>query len=102
MADVTKSKAPGNDNLGQSGTDNFPTYQDEKGLTAADAGAKGSVDSADAGKDNPTAAPAVTFNHGEESPAAKAAREALENDPPSPTPVQMLPENQDETVKPKN
>lgn len=90
------SKAAGNDNLGASGTDKFPTYQDEAGLTAKDAGAN-TVDSA-----NPDEQPEVLeLNHGEESPVAKAEREALEKDPFSPVPVQMLPENQDETVKPK-
>ena len=32
-----ESNAAGNDNLGASGTDQFPTYQDEAGLTAKDA-----------------------------------------------------------------
>lgn len=88
------SNAAGNDNLGASGTDQFPTYQDEAGLTAKDAG-KGH-DSAEPDKDAP--AP-VELNHGQESPAAKVEREAMENDPPSPVPAQMLPENQDETVQ---
>lgn len=100
MADKSAGKADGADNLGQSGTDQFPTYQDEKGLKAADADAVGKTSSADPGKDRETAPP-VEFNHGEESPQAKAEREEMEKNPPSPTPVQMLPENQDETVKPK-
>ena len=33
---------------------------------------------------------------------AKKEREEAEKNPPSPTPVQYLPENQDESVKPKN
>ena len=80
-SDAKPTDAGAADNLGQSGTDTIPTYQDEAGLTAADKPA------------------VVEINHGEESPAAKAEREAMEKDPPSPVPAQMLPENQDESAK---
>jgi len=84
MPDSPKNtpKAAAQDNLGQAGTDEFPTYQDEKALKAE-------------GK------PAFQFDHGEESPAAKAEREEFEKNPNASLglPAQMLPENQDETVK---
>ena len=90
-----ESNAASNDNLGASGTDDFPTYQDEKGLTAADSDKRPKAEDAE-----PLPAP-VELNHGDESPVAKAEREEMEKNPPSLTPVQYLPENQDETVKPK-
>jgi hypothetical protein len=98
MAGVKKedSNAAGNDNLGPSGTDQFPTYQDEKGLTGADADKRPKADDAE-----PLPAP-VELNHGEESPVAKKEREEMEKNPPSATPVQYLPENQDESVKPRS
>lgn len=97
MADSPKNtpKAHAQDNLGQSGTDHFPTYQDEAGLTAA-------------GKKDLKPAPAaekfapVELDHGQESPAAKAEREAAEKADAHASlglPAQMQPENQDETVK---
>lgn len=92
MADKSAPKTAGADNLGQSGTDQFPTYQDEAALTAAD---KDKVAEED------KVLTTDQLNHGEESPAAKAEREEMEKNPPSPVPVQQLPENQDETVKPK-
>lgn len=98
-----ESNVAGNDDLGQSGTDKFPTYQGEKDAKGdVDLGA-GEAKSSDPGKDRggKDVAPAVVFDHGEESPKAKQEREALEENPPSATPVQALPENQDETVKPK-
>lgn len=91
-----QSKAAGPDNLDQSGTDQFPTYQDEAGLTAKDADKRPKAEDVD----EPLPAP-IELNHGEESPAAKAEREEMEKNPPSPVPVQMLPENQDESVQPK-
>ena len=92
------SGAAGADNLGPSGTDQFPTYQDEKGLTGADSGIRDEVKTSDPKEG---LAPTVVIDHGEESPAAKKEREEMEKNPPSPTPVQYLPENQDESVKPQ-
>lgn len=91
-----ESKLAGPDNLGQSGTDQFPSYQDERGLLAKDQDKRKR-----AGADEEPPPLPIELNHGEESPAAKAEREAMENDPPSATPVQMLPENQDPSVKSK-
>lgn len=90
-----ESKAAGPDNLGQSGTDQFPTYQDEAGLTAKDQDKRKR-----AGEDEEPLPLPAELNHGEESPAAKAEREEMEKNPPSPVPVQMLPENQDPSVQP--
>lgn len=94
MADSPKNtnKAQAQDNLGQSGTDLFPTYQDEDGLKAT---GKDKLKPAEA---EPKAAP-VELDHGKESPAAKAEREEIEKNPPTTVPVQTLPENQDESVK---
>jgi hypothetical protein len=89
-----ESKAASNDNLGASGTDQFPTYQDEAGLTAADS------DKRPAPPEEELLPAPVELNHGEESPKAKQEREELEKNPPSPTPVQYLPENQDPSVAP--
>lgn len=84
MADKP-TKGEAQDNQGQSGTDNFPTYQDEAGLKGTDKP-----------KEDSPAATRVEFNHGEESPAAKAEREAAEKDGLASLglPAQMLPENQ--------
>ncbi len=89
-----ESKAASNDDLGASGTDQFPTYQDEKGLTAADSDKRPKGDP----EDKPLPLPAE-LDHGEESPKAKLLREEMEKNPPSETPVQHLPENQDPSVK---
>lgn len=81
---------------GKTQTDNFPTYQDEAALTAADKGSVKTVSSADV---DPAAAAVVELDHGQESKLAKFEREALEKNPPGGVPAQMLPENQDDTVK---
>lgn len=95
-----QNQAEAADNQGQSGTDQFPTYQDEKALKAADAGAGKDVQSSDDPNKDPLKP--VALAHGEESPAAKAEREAAEKADAQASlglPAQMLPENQDETVK---
>lgn len=83
---------------GTSGTDDFNTYQDEAGKTAANAPKEEKNLSSDPGKDP---SKPIQFDHGEESELTKQNREtqeALQKDPLRGVPAQQLPDNQDPTV----
>lgn len=87
---------------GTTGTDQFDTYQDKAGKTAADKG-KDDKKNLSSNPDKDPLKP-VTFDHGEESEQGKKDREALEalqNDPSSGLVAQQHPDNQDPSVLPK-